>query len=185
MELIVDFQFLKDKNNLNSPKEVAIVDLNHNFCCHWIIKPKTSIKYMESEIKKNNNWLKRHHHGLEYNEGEADEQKVYDCLRKFARNAVNIYVRGNDKWLILHKITGIRVINLEYDTDCPSFKNLSSNEYCIHHSIKKNFFKLACALNNAYRLKNWLKPMCFQSLTIESNNEQLRDFKKACNNSRS
>ena len=63
------------------------------------------------------------------------------------------FVRGSEKWLMLHKSIANEIIILEYDVDCPPFDKLSSNVYCMHQALKSSGHKYRCALNNAYRLK--------------------------------
>ena len=69
-----------------------------------------------------------------------------------------MFVRGKEKWSIVHKLTAREVINLEYDKDCPSFNNLPwSDAYCLQHSVKVLHMHFSCALNNVHRLKVWLQ----------------------------
>ena len=37
------------------------------------------------------------------------------------KNIGRVFVRGKEKWAIMHKMTARNVINLEYDNDCPPF----------------------------------------------------------------
>lgn len=157
MDVVVDVQFLKDINSVVVPKEVAIIALDNNFFGHWVISPKHSINKLNKLLRKENNWLTKYHHGLDYFDGEVSENKLFNILRDLTKRVGKIYVRGNEKCLLLHKVTARNIINLEYDGECPSFAKLPySDNFCLHHAVKIPHLKYTCALNNAHRLKTWL-----------------------------
>jgi len=59
---------------------------------------------------------------------------------------------------VLHSTVAREIINLEDDKACPSFNKLPWQEkYCLQHALKTPHLQYSCALNNAYRLKTWLK----------------------------
>ena len=97
---------------------------------------------------------------------------VHKILRELTKSARKIYVRGSEKWLLLHKIIANEIINSEYDRKCPSFDKLSSNVYCIHHAVKFSSLKYRCALNNAYHLKSYL---CLRDSDLNTNLIDLND----------
>lgn len=157
MNIVVDIQFLKDAKNTVTPKEVAIVALDNNFISHWIISSKDPIHTLSNSARKENNWLTKHHHGLDYFDGDVSKNKVFKVIRDLTKRVEKIYVRGKEKWLLLQKITSCNVINLEYDAECPSFDKLPwCDNFCLYHAIKLPHLKYSCSLNNAFRLKNWL-----------------------------
>jgi hypothetical protein len=158
MDIVVDIQCLKDGNDIATPKEIGIVALDGNFISHWMISPKNSkIDTLSIEVRKENNWLAKKHHGLDYFDGETEKKAVYKTLRDLTRRVGKIYVRGKEKWQILNKVTAREVINLEYDPECPSFDKLPwSDNFCLQHGVKSPHLQYICALNNAYRIKAWL-----------------------------
>ena len=158
MALIIDMQFFKDGHNSFVPKELAVTSLNNNFTGHWIVKSSTSIQNLSADVRKENNWLTEHYHGLDYFQGDISLNVLRKKIRELSKkNNGRIFVRGKEKWLILQKLTLREIINLEYDIDCPSFDNLPwSDAYCIYHGMKTSYLKYACALNNVLRLKSWL-----------------------------
>lgn len=157
MDTVVDIQFFKDINNTVVPKEVAIVALDANFIAHWLILSHTPIDVLSKSVRRENNWLTKHQHGIDYFDGNVTLSKLYKTLRDLTKNTGKIYVRGKEKWLILNRITARDVINLEYDMECPSFDKLPwSDNFCLHHAVKLPHLKYSCALNNAVRLKSWL-----------------------------
>lgn len=170
MDVVVDIQFLKGVNNIAVPKEVAIVALDNDFIGHWLVTTKYPIHKLSNSIRRENNWLTKHHHGLDYFDGDVSESKLYKILRELAKRLGKIYVRGNEKWLLLQKITAREIINLEYDTECPPFDKLSCcDNFCFHHAIKIPHLKYTCALNNAFRLKSWLS-------TTRTKYKRIEDF---------
>lgn len=158
MDVIIDIQCLKNDKNVAVPKEVAILSIDGNYFGHWLVSPSADINKFPKEIRQQNDWLKRHHHGLDYFEGEVSLKFLYKTLKDITKKVNRVFVRGKEKWSIIHKLTAREVINLEYDTDCPSFHNLPwSDTYCIQHSIKVLHLHFNCALNNVHRLRCWLQ----------------------------
>lgn len=156
MDLIVDIQYFKINNNVTVPKEVAVLALDGDFSAHWVVLPQNSLDKISREAKKQNNWLTQFHHGLDYYDGEVSLRVLKNSLCDILKKSRKIYVRGNEKWETLHKLTFREIINLEYDNDCPPFDKLLSENYCLNHALKPNFKKYRCALNNAHRIKSWL-----------------------------
>jgi hypothetical protein len=157
MDLIIDIQCCKDNKNRIVSKEVAIVALHKDFSAHWIVSPKCTSKCLRKNILEQNNWLTINHHGLEWCEGDIAVKKMYKNLEEICRKADKIYVRGKEKVKLLEKVTTRQIINLERDNACPSFQRLIWKEnYCMQHAVKPTYLRYACALNNVYRLKDWL-----------------------------
>lgn len=164
MDIVVDVQFLKTGARTFAPKEVAIVSLKEDYVSHWIIEPPFSIKKLGSHIIEENNWLAKNHHSLSWLDGEAKQKSVFKEFQNVAKNAGNIYVRGREKKNLLREYVSGNIINLEENSDCPSFQNLPwVNKYCLHHSVKYCYLMYSCALNNAARLKEWLIKLPKQS----------------------
>ena len=86
MDLIIDMQFFKDDHNSFVPKELAVTSLNNNFTGHWIVKSSTSIQNLSADVRKENNWLTEHYHGLDYFQGDISlnvlRKKYVSCLKK-------------------------------------------------------------------------------------------------------
>ena len=157
MDIIVDIQFFKNIHNVAVPKEVGIVALEKNFIAHWVVSPKHPIHALSKSVRKENNWLTEHHHGVDYFDGEVTESKLIKILRDLTKRVGKIYVRGKEKWLFLQRTTARDIINLEYDVECPSFDKLPwCDNFCLHHALKPSHVKYSCALNNVFRLKTWL-----------------------------
>lgn len=157
MDIVADIQFVKDKKNSFVPKEIAFVSLKGDFISHWIVSATHRANSLSPQVRKENNWLTQHHHGIDYSDGSVTLNALYRSFADIFKNVQKIYVRGQEKWLLFHKMTTKEVINLEYDTECPSFDNLPwSDKYCLNHALKNNHLKFACALNYAHRIKCYL-----------------------------
>ena len=59
MDLVIDIQCLKDTDNNNTPKEIALVALNGDFHGHWLVSPTACVDDFSDEIRRQNNWLTR------------------------------------------------------------------------------------------------------------------------------
>ena len=105
------------------------------------------VNSLNEDIRRKNNWLSQNFHGLDYLEGEVALKVVHKILRELTKSAWKIYVRGSEKWLLLYKIIANKIINLEYDKKCHPFDKLSSNVYCIHHTVKFSSRKYHCTTN--------------------------------------
>ena len=156
MDFVIDIQFFKGNGNVSIPKEIAIVSLDKDCIAHWLISSSGPIENLSRDIRKQNNWLTLHHHGIDYLDGEVSKRNAIKSLKDISKHARKIYVRGKEKWDFMNKETAGVIINLECDSDCPSFNNLQWNEkFCIYHALKGPT-RFSCALNNAFGLKFWL-----------------------------
>jgi hypothetical protein len=160
MDIVVDIQGFKDAEESFFPKEVAIVSINTTHCAHWIIAQPCSFIELSSRSKSQNNWLSKNFHGIEWYEGDTPYKNLRRHLRTVAQFTNRIFTRGSDKSAFLHRITSRNIINLEEEKECPSFHQLPRLEQtCLIHNIKSktNNREYTCALNNALRLRKWLK----------------------------
>ncbi|KAL7288276.1 hypothetical protein TKK_0017615 [Trichogramma kaykai] len=153
MDAVIDIQFIKNSKNECIPKEVAVTSIQNNYIVRWVLITPTS-KNLPMDIIRQNNWLVRNYHGLDYYDGEVSTRCFLKTFRELAKKINKVYVRGNEKLDFIQNLMSREVINLEYDPDCPSF--LNPDTYCIHHGLKELSLRYACALNNVIRLKNWI-----------------------------
>ena len=117
-----------------------------------------SLKSLPLSVKKHNNYLTESHHGIDYFDGDCSARLVKKALRNLSKNTKKIFVRGNQKFNFLSNIVARDIINVENWEDCPSFSNLPWVEtHCLLHGTKNSYVRFTCALNNALRLKRWLK----------------------------
>ena len=166
MDLVIDIQCYKDFKNVVTPKEVAILSLEGDNVGHWIVAPTASVNKLTRAIKRENNWLTQKHHGLDYSDGNVKRNALNKTLIDILKRAGKIYVRGQVKWNLLNDLTTRDIINLEKDETFPSFDNLPWDErYCICHRQMPSHTLFSCALNNAYRLKKYLKSRFGQRFT--------------------
>lgn len=155
MDYVIDIQGFHDKDDCFVAKEVAVIALDEELIAHWIVLPTYVFTELPKLVRKKNNWVTQHHHGLEWFEGDVSLRQLHANLRDIARNAGKIYTRGSEKASYLQSITTREVQNLE-DTDCPSFNDLPrSRQLCLRHGLLKRP-TLYCALSNAAKLKDWI-----------------------------
>ena len=112
-----------------------------------------------SKSRRQNNWLSRNYHGIEWFDGETNFKCFVVQLREITRQARYIYSRRQEKTYYLQRLLSRNVYNLEGIS--PAFKNLPEDkEYgwqCSHHGFRFcSTDKFLCALRNACKLKRWL-----------------------------
>lgn len=157
MDIIIDIQGFRDAFDKFIPKEVAVVAINASFVGHWIMISPYPFGELPEKTRRENNWLSRNYHGLEWFDGEADPKYFTRQLQEIVRTVRCIYVRGSEKARYLRNLLCRNVYNLEEVS--PPFKNLSDvsegGRRCAYHGFRTGM-KFVCALQNAYKLKRWL-----------------------------
>ena len=87
MDLVIDIQCLKDAENNNAPKEIALVSLNGDFHGHWLVAPTAYVDNLSDEIRRQNNWLTQYCDGINYLEGEVDLKVFHKTLQDLSKSA--------------------------------------------------------------------------------------------------
>lgn len=157
MDIVIDIQGFRDVDEQFIPKEVAVVAINDPIIGHWIMMPPYPFGDLPEKARRENNWLSRNYHGIEWFDGEVNSKYFTIQLREITRQARYIYSRGQEKANYLRNLLSRNVYNLEGIS--PPLKNLPDAEErghrCAHHGFRANA-KFTCALRNAYKLKRWL-----------------------------
>ena len=156
MDIIIDIQGFLDTKEKFIPKEVALVAINVPIIGHWIMTPPYSFVELCENSRRQNTWLSRNYHGIEWFDGETKPECFTQHLREIIRETRFIYCRGEEKASYLRNLLSRTVYNLEGIS--PSFKNLRDKEEdgqrCSHHGFRNNP-EFHCALRNVYALKRW------------------------------
>lgn len=158
MGIIVEIQGFRDENKKFFAKEVAVTCVDSDWIGHWIIKPPHTFSKLQSEIRKQNNWLTQYYHGIEWYEGDSCIKGVEHSLREICRGKTyTVYTRGHEKAKYLEEVLSRRITNLEEWDCCPSFRDLPTGVQCcsLHASTRKHGFR--CALQQAMSLREWLR----------------------------
>lgn len=155
MDIVIDIQGFRNAKEKFLPKEVALVAINAPIVGHWIMMPPHPFGELPESSRRQNNWLSRCYHGIEWFDGETNLRYFTLQLREIVRQARYIYSRGQEKAHYLQCLLSRNVYNLEGIS--PPFRNLFDGEEnrCTHHGFQSNT-KFHCALRNAYKLKHWL-----------------------------
>lgn len=90
MDLIIDVQFCKDVRGRNLVKEIAIVGLKDNYIAHWIVSPPYSVLMLSENLRKENNWLLKNHHGIAWTDGDVSQTRVKKNLSEILKNVGKI-----------------------------------------------------------------------------------------------
>ncbi|XP_067210251.1 uncharacterized protein [Linepithema humile] len=159
MDIVIDIQGFCDADEKFIPKEVAVVALNSAIIGHWIMTPPYPFDDLPEKSRRENNWLSRNYHGIEWFDGETDLKCFVIQLREITRRVRYIYSRGQEKARYLRRLLSRNVYNLEGIS--PAFKNLpedkESGHRCSHHGFRFcSTDKFLCALRNAGKLKRWI-----------------------------
>jgi len=157
MDIIIEIQGFRNVDKKFIPKEVAVVAINAKIIGHWIMMPPCPFSELPERVRRENNWLSRNYHGIEWFDGEANPKYFALQLREITRQARYIYTRGQEKARYLSELLSRNVYNLEGIS--PPFNELSDGkeggQHCTHHGFRAKA-KFLCALRNAYKLKHWL-----------------------------
>jgi len=157
MDIVIEIQGFRNVDRKFIPKEIVVVAINATIFGHWIMMPPCPFSDLPERVRRENNWLTRNYHGIEWFDGEANPKYFALQLREITRQARYIYTRGQEKARYLSELLSRNVYNLEGIS--PPFNELPDGEEggqrCTHHGFraKANFL---CALRNAYKLKHWL-----------------------------
>ncbi|KYN13605.1 hypothetical protein ALC57_14203 [Trachymyrmex cornetzi] len=157
MDIVIDIQGFRDVEDNFIPKEVAVLAINATITWHWIMRPPFPFGKLPERARRENNWLTRNYHGIEWFDGDVNPVYFTIHLRAITRHARYIYTRGQEKSRYLSNLHSRNVYNLEGIS--PAFKNLPDFGGCgqrsTHHGFRTNVGS-HCALRNAYKLKRWL-----------------------------
>jgi len=138
-----------------SERSVVVVT-NATIIGHWIMMSPCPFSDLPKTVRRENNWLSRNYHDIEWFDGEINLKYLTLQLCEITRQAHYIYTRGQEKVRYLRELLSRNVYNLEGIS--PPFKELPDGEkggqHCTHGFRAKA--KFLCALRNAYKLKHWL-----------------------------
>jgi hypothetical protein len=165
MDYVVDIQGFRDAFKQFVIKEVTVLTLHRNHVGHWLAAPPCPFTDLPEDVRVENNYLSRNHHGIEWFDGDIPARQIHAKLREVARGARLIYTRGLEKAKLLQSITSRQITNLE-DRNCPSFKKLPpADTYCMYHALQKQG-SFVCSLNRATLLKAWLLARPWDGLDV-------------------
>lgn len=151
MNIIIDVQGFKDKNNMFIPKEIAILSERHVLIL--LIKPPYPFYYLTNKERVQAAWIEKNK-GILWNEGYVPYSDYKYRLLEFCKNK-RIHTKGYEKVNWLKNILDTdNVYNLE-TINCPNldflYKNYATSsdiQTCIYHNN-------ICAYKNVTCLKKW------------------------------
>ena len=157
MEVVIEIQGFRDICGRFLPKEIAIVAIGNAIEDHWILSPPHAFQDLTEKSKRENNWLSRYYHGIEWFDGETNQKYFTSRLREITRHVGNIFTAGSEKARYLENLLSRNIYNLE--NIAPAFKNIPEEEgegrLCCFHGFGK-FTAYHCAVRNANKLKRWV-----------------------------
>lgn len=157
--VVMDMQCFKDSDNDFLVKEVCVVDVTTGtLLMHHIARPPFDRCLLFTDRLRENYWLTRHCHGLEWDQGDISYVALLDKLRSCLLHRPVIYVKGSQKrtFVTRHLITepAATVVQDMGDLGCGSLNGPRTYQTlrCRHHKNPLN----RCALHNCIILRGWL-----------------------------
>lgn len=158
--VLLDMQCFKDSDNDFLLKEVCVVDVTTGtLIMHHIARPPFNKWHLTAERLRESNWLTRHCHGLEWDQGDIAYVALLDKLRSCFIHRPIVYVKGSQKrdFVMRHLIVEPSATTVQDlgDLGCGSLNGPTSSHQtlrCRHHKSTIN----RCALHNCIVLRSWL-----------------------------
>ena len=145
----MDMQGFKKPGNDYVLKELAIVPLNTDTePIVLLFKPPFPWRRLSEKYKRQNLWLELCYHGLAWNSGEYDYDKIGSILQDGLQDAKTIFVNGEDrkKWLERFHFKVSNITEWGY----PDFDYPKQVTVCTNHN---GAYKCMCALRNVKLMK--------------------------------
>jgi len=100
MDIIIDILGFRNTDEKFIPKEVAIVAINATIIGYWIIMPPCSFSDLPERARRENNWLSRNYHGVEWFDDEVNLKYFMLQLQLHDKPATYIYQRARESSLL-------------------------------------------------------------------------------------
>lgn len=153
-EICFSIQNSDIKNNLFNPPPSN----------HYIFFAPFAWHQLGDKCKRSANWLTNNHHGLRWNQGEVDYDKISECIEPLLlQENLLIYVKGDQKVDWLKEVANNLYINCQNIEEIGC--NISLNEEIAARSADQIFFKCnkhhnrainnRCALQNCKTIEYW------------------------------
>ena len=82
MDIVIDIQGFRDVEENFIPKEVAVLAINAAITGHWIMTSPCPFEDLPVRTKRENNWLTRNYHGIEWFDGDVIIWREFRRLSK-------------------------------------------------------------------------------------------------------
>lgn len=156
MSILVDIQGFRGINNKFVLKEIAVLD-NGNRLQHFTIKSPYKINKLSPNLQYEAKWLKRYHHGLEWNMGATCIEAMKQQLKPILQNSRVVYVKGHEKGAWLKQLFEMSLIVEDLSTlGCPNLQTLKSLQYKNNKIFRCLIHSGSCSLENIILLKKFL-----------------------------
>ena len=124
----------------------------------WVFKPKFPFSDLSEKRKKTVNYVYYNIHGVHYNTGYVDYNKLNSIIKKELDGVDTVYVKGSNKKDFLLsvynelKIDSPNVIDIQFSEDLQIPKLDKCMVDCIYHKISKS----SCSEKNSYILYDYI-----------------------------
>jgi hypothetical protein len=167
--VVLDIQCFKDSDDGFLLKEACLLDVaTGTLLMHHIVRPPFAYCLLTVDKQRENSWLTRHCHGLEWQQGDIAYVVLLDKLRASLVGRPVVYVKGLQKRdfvrnHLLDARTNTTVVDMG-EMGCGSINGPLTSAHptvrCRHH---KSGSAYRCALSNCVALRSWLmlaEPEC-------------------------
>lgn len=147
-QCIIEFQSFIGNLDEFIVKELVIMNLETNVVNYFLFKPPHGFKKLSIKAQKTNNWLTRHFHMINWNEGFTQYKELDNIMYHYCQQYGTIYTTGLKKCQFISQYTTDKVVNLLIGKQ--SDFNVG-NGFCT--SVKNEQHKIAnCALVKTYKI---------------------------------
>lgn len=136
-------------------KELAILPLNiQSDPVVMLFEKPFSWQRLTDKYKRENAWLERHYHGINWNKGTIPYNQIGSLLRDSFRDATRVLTIGSIKKKWLERFKFKFEIRDVAEMGFPPLDKIKLVSVCPHHN---GAYRACCALHNVRLLKKYFK----------------------------
>lgn len=159
-KVVLDFQSFKDDNNEFVVKEATVIDVTTGTVLfHRLAHPPYDRSLLSEAKRRENRWLTKRYHGLEWNVGDTPYVETIDKLRACLDGRSTVYVKGLEKKRFVENnlitYSGTSVIDMS-DLGCGSLNAVTCSSPGTFRCARHGSADMRCALANCTSLRGWL-----------------------------
>lgn len=149
--VVVDFQGFKDEKNNFIVKELAVGGIDESqkvFYSRFLFKSPYPFHHLPRRIQIANQWVSRNYHGLRWDEGNEDYERLQYILQSTTGYRQVVLCKGAEKSDFLSRMINREVINMD-GVITRRFSKLPVQGSPCHHGRN-------CAVDNLIKISQWL-----------------------------
>jgi len=158
INVVLDIQCFKDNDNGFIIKEISAVVVDTGVLLfHHIVCPPYDRRLLSADKLRENNWLTKHFHGLEWHQGDISYVDLLQKLKITLALTSLVFVKGKEKADFIATILPQHFIVIDLESlHCQSLSTLNTlflqdTMKCCNHKASDH----KCALTNSLNLRKW------------------------------